>query len=525
MRGRWFAVWLNPMKNPATEMYRRLRVLDWERLWEVEVPRFNAGTESYRAVHVALVRAVGVVFLESGPARQQEAVVDWLRGLLGDPVERVRRYAMSALPKIGSREDVERELSVVAKGVSGERERRHVGRALSKVGGRVALGVAEDLAGGAAQKIKAGAARESGANVCLDRMVRGVAGLGMHLRCRRGLEDLVRAEFQENVELSRALRIVGIDSGVVALEVLRDVRPADLFALRCFGTLNFVLGHAGQDAESIARVIAGASVRRILRELTSGIARYRLEFMGEGHRRGAVATIAERVHALAPELLNDARSAPWAVDLHPVNGGISVELRPRLSPDPRFSYRLADVPAASHPPLAAAMARLAGRGDSVWDPFCGSGLELAERAMAGGVRWIYGSDLSAEAIRIAEGNLDAAGVGAQRVLRCCDFRDFPHLAGIRAGSLDQILTNPPLGRRVPVPDLDGLIGDLFAVAAQVLRPRGVLVLANPTGSAPASGLPLWRDFSRRVDFGGFTCRIERYVKGGGSSQIKGTRRG
>src|SRR5205085_6866374 len=111
----------------------------------------------------------------------------------------------------------------------------------------------------------------------------------------------------------------------------------------------------------------------------------------------------------------------------PAAHGDSVELRPRLSPDPRHAHRLADVPAASHPPLAACMARLAGRqeNESVWDPFCGSGLELIERALLGGVRRVFGSDRSAEAVAITGRNFAAAQPGTVAArFTCCDFRDF-----------------------------------------------------------------------------------------------------
>ena len=85
---------------------------------------------------------------------------------------------------------------------------------------------------------------------------------------------------------------------------------------------------------------------------------------------------------------------------------------PKLAPDPRFSYRQKDVPAASHPPLAASLARLGGckNEDIVWDPFCGSGLELIERGLLGGSPVIFGSDLSAEAIEITKKNFAAANI-------------------------------------------------------------------------------------------------------------------
>jgi hypothetical protein len=68
-----------------------------------------------------------------------------------------------------------------------------------------------------------------------------------------------------------------------------------------------------------------------------------------------------------------------------------------------------------------------------------------------------------------------------------------------------------MGKRVPIADLRGLIEDLFAVAAVALRPGGRLVFANPLRiECPNRALRLQ---SRQVvDFGGFDCRLEKYVK-------------
>jgi tRNA G10 N-methylase Trm11 len=181
-------------------------------------------------------------------------------------------------------------------------------------------------------------------------------------------------------------------------------------------------------------------------------------------------------------MLNDARHVTWTVDLYPDGRGGSVELRPNLTPDPRFFYRLQDVPAASHPHLAACMARLAGKMEPeiVWDPFCGSGLELIERALLGGVERIFGTDSAAAAIAIARRNFAAAKLDLLPAeFLCCDFREFTARAGLRPGDVSLIITNPPLGMRVPVHDLRGLIQDLFQAAATVLRPGGRLVFANP----------------------------------------------
>jgi 23S rRNA G2445 N2-methylase RlmL len=232
--------------------------------------------------------------------------------------------------------------------------------------------------------------------------------------------------------------------------------------------------------------------------------------MGKGHQRSAVRQIAQRVYALCPDLLNDSREAPWAIEIHPTPMGDFVELRPRLSPDPRFAYRQQDVPAASHPPLAAAMARLAGPfpEETVWDPFCGSALELIERVRLTGVRRILGTDLSPDAIQAARANWQAArfpGVSADFVLR--DFRDFEKIPNYGPASISLLITNPPLGKRVPIPNLRGLLEELFTVASVALRPGGRMVWINPLKiKPPASSLRL--EFQQTVDLGGFACRLE-----------------
>jgi 23S rRNA G2445 N2-methylase RlmL len=259
---------------------------------------------------------------------------------------------------------------------------------------------------------------------------------------------------------------------------------------------------------------------------TKGAPRYRVDFPARGHQRGAIRKVVQQAHALAPELLNDARQAPWSVDVIPVGSGAKkqrnaiVELRPRLYPDPRLGYRQDDIPAASHPPLAACMARLAAQASPeseeprlvVWDPFCGSGLELIERSMLGGVRAVHGTDLDPAAIGIARVNFEAAGIeNVSGKFTPCDFRDAERLAGIAPGSITQVITNPPLGRRIRVKDMHALVADLFFAATKALVPGGVLIFTNPLRDGPSSP-SLKLEYRQAVDLGGFDCQLEMYSK-------------
>jgi 23S rRNA G2445 N2-methylase RlmL len=264
----------------------------------------------------------------------------------------------------------------------------------------------------------------------------------------------------------------------------------------------------------LAAVVTSPLARRLFQTFTEGSIRYRLNFVGKGHQRAAVERLASRIYARCPEILNDGHSVTWTVDIYPNGRGQLVELRPNMTPDPRFSYRQKDVPAASHPPLAACLARLAGtvENEVIWDPFCGSALELIESALLGGVRGVYGSDHSEQAVAIARNNFAAAKIKSvpAKFMRG-DFREIAGSTELKAGHVTLIITNPPMGMRVPVANLRQLMGDLFRVAASVLQPGGRLVMVNPISKEiPHPSLKL--QFQQRVDMGGFECRMEKYVK-------------
>lgn len=498
-------------QNADKKLYRQLRGLPWERLWTEEVPEFDRATQAERAEKVAVVRAVGVVFLESGPRELGNEVRRWLRNLLNDPVEKIRRYAMNALPKVGAGQDEESDLLALLTRTDIEREKKFLAGALDKIGGEQTLAVARGLLPQTEQKARAAVARnECPGAIRMGRVLEEIEGVTIHLRGRRGLEGMMCAELEDVAR--ETFRILDRSEGLVAVEPKAPFALSDIYKLRCFGTAGFFLG-AGP-ADGLAGRMTSLLARRLLGTFTEGTARYRLEFVSKGHQRGAVRELANRVYALCPEILNDPRSALWAMDVHPAGRGEMVELRPRLTPDPRFAYRRQYLPAASHPPLAAAMARLAGRMDEeiVWDPFCGSGIELIECALRGGVRGLFGTDLSAAAVAMAQTNFAAAGMAsADAKFVCRDFREHASVEGLGAGQVSLVITNPPLGMRVPIPNLRQLIADLFAVAAVVLRPGGRLVFVNPLRAE--SPHPLLKLQSRQpVDMSGFDCRMEMYTK-------------
>lgn len=148
----------------------------------------------------------------------------------------------------------------------------------------------------------------------------------------------------------------------------------------------------------------------------------------------------------------------------------------------------------------------------MWDPFCGSGLELVERGLLAPVRSLYGTDTNGNAIMTAQRNLRAANVQAGKTeLICCDFARLAERTELPRNGLSLIITNPPLGKRVPIAELRSLVQELFALADRMLEPGGRFVLVNP---APDVRVPvgLQRVYRQVVDLGGFTAVLEKYVK-------------
>src|SRR5215204_4110645 len=111
-------------KNQDKELYKKLRAFTREQLWGQEVPDFDRATPEERLKRVSLIRAVGVVFSETGTEEEREAVRPWLHRLLRDPQEKIRRYAMAALPKIGAGPQDETELLSLFRATTVEREKK-----------------------------------------------------------------------------------------------------------------------------------------------------------------------------------------------------------------------------------------------------------------------------------------------------------------------------------------------------------------------------------------------------------------
>lgn len=507
---------------PSHRLYRELRQLTGDQLWQVEVPRFDRAGPRERVQRVAVIRAVGVVIGSTGTPELVSAAREWVRSLLTDPEEKVRRYALSALPKLGAGAEEERTVLSLADRPVSASEKRQAAKTLGLIGGAASLvavaGREEGDLDPMRQRIQARLARDQGTSLKLEASIVGWRGMEVNLHSRTGLEEWVAEEARTDGILRRCCRVVRLDPGRCILVMTGPFSVADLCRSRCFETVAFHLGtvslaSANDPMAAVAEIVASSRVESLLRSVTEGTLRYRAGWAADSAAVFPIRPFAEAVFRRNSRLLNDSREALWNIVLREHSGRVVVELVPKLVPDPRRPFRRGDVPAASHPPLASALARLAGAGPAatVWDPFCGSGLELIECGLLGGVKRLIGSDLSEEALEVAQRNLSAAQLGRiETVLLQGDFREVAE-RDLSPGSVEVVITNPPLGMRVQVNDLRGLLGDLLGVAAMVLRPGGRLVFPNPVRGLPVPPA-LERDYSRAVDMGGFRCWLERYLK-------------
>jgi 23S rRNA G2445 N2-methylase RlmL len=237
--------------------------------------------------------------------------------------------------------------------------------------------------------------------------------------------------------------------------------------------------------------------------------RFRLEWAGAGHRRADTWRVAQGLREAASPLLNDPAQAPWTIEVQ--QQPARLRLKPTAAPELRFDYRVRDVPAASHPTIAAALARLAGAraDDVVWDPFNGSGVELIERARLGPYRELHGTDLDARALSAARENAERAGVSGV-LFQQADARHH------RVAGLSLVLTNPPMGRRVlRARGLSGVLCQVVRHVASQLIPGGRMVWLSPFPDATAraatdAGLKAERVTD--VDLGGFSAELQRFTQ-------------
>lgn len=432
-------------------------------------------------------------------------------GLLDDDDWRTRRAAARAFAKIRG-EGVEARLVARWATESQVEVRRALAETMGRAGGAAALAALSTtapspdpeltrLVANAVTTLTREGAREAPSSIAADVAPSAPAVLVFHVR--RGLEPLLLEELS-----SWGARLVA--PGVVTATLSGPL--STVFQARTWLSFGFrvpAVPVRGEVADAVASAIASRPAREVFRRFTKGAVRFRLAFGDGAHHRALSWAIASGVRERAPELINDPTSSTWEVTVVEHEKTARVELSPRALDDPRFAYRRGDVPAASHPTIAAALARIAGVRDDdvVWDPFCGSGLELVERARLGPCKVLVGTDVDHRAIETARGNVSSAGVTAR--IAKGDAREY------RVPGVSLIITNPPMGRRVSnKAELGPLLDDALASWAAQLVPGGRIVWISPMAgtSRRAEKLGLRVALLRDVDMGGFTAQLQRFDK-------------
>ncbi|MFO0608780.1 MAG: HEAT repeat domain-containing protein [Polyangiales bacterium] len=442
-----------------------------------------------------------------------ERIRAFLLACLHDDDAKVRRNAVIAL---GHHDDavVERALLDYWRREPRDDHRRSIARSLGRVGAGPSLAFLRAVSASdpeleraraeAVRMMERRAAREAVSVIRPELPVPDDLTLVAH--CRPGFEGLLAEE------LGTAWRPKTLGPGLVSFAP--KGRLSGVFRARTMLSFGFPLAPralSGDAADALADVIASDEAAAVFRAFTDGAVRYRIEWADAGHRRGATQRCVERVAKLRSSLVNDSRDATWEVVAREERGGLRVELVPKRLDDPRFAYRKRDLPAASHPTLAAALARLSvpRADDVVWDPFVGSGMELCERALLGPYRRLCGSDLDESALDAAQANLESAG--AERFeLAVRDARSTP------PPGMSVVITNPPLGHRVGFGgDVPGLLADVLRTVALSLPKGGRMVWVSPRPDDTAKlarTLGLAVTLRTRVALAGLEAEAQRFER-------------
>lgn len=393
-------------------------------------------------------------------------------------------------------------------------ERRAAVDALGRVGTAAALVVLRGLTaadddlerrlGEAVVLLERRATRTAGDRIRLDGAL--PSSQSLVLRYRAGVAPVVLEQLE-----ARCGRPVAPSRSPTELTIDWDGTLGELYRVRSMLDvgLRFPLPSAPSATTRVVSALADAAVIDALAAWTEGRIRFRLAWAGAGHRRAVTWGVARALADRGLPVTNDSREALWTVEVDEVRGHL--DCRPSF--DPRFSYRRADVPAASHPTLAATLAWVAAPqpGMTVWDPFCGSGLELIECAQLADGLHLVGTDLDARALVAVSDNVAAAELSnAELSLERGDATTFRPSRPVA-----RIVTNPPMGRRVAgTEDLAALLRRFIEHAARCLESGGTLTWLSPrpaTTARIANSLGLRVEDRSSIDMGGFAAGLQVFV--------------
>ena len=433
---------------------------------------------------------------------------DLLLTLVTDADLKTQLNAITALGRLPGDDSEHALLNILAQDGRPELVRAAT-RSLGKVGGQKAqaalaareISKNEDVHHRAQLIIARELSRREGGEVAAARPL--TAAQTVWLSCRAGLEGLLADEAR-----AAGFNAVAItEPGLVTVQ--HDGPLTEFWRLRLALRISLPVPMRGGKHSDLIAALSSQSALSLLQSLTIGPVRYRLDLPSAS--KAELWKLAQQLTTKCPQLVNDPTASVWEVGMRRVGPLSYLELIPKNWVDPRFTYRLKDVPAASHPTIAAALARVAGvrADDCVWDPFVGSGSELIERFKLGPVAALYGTDLDPRALSAASANTTAAGCSALVTLEEADSLTWN---GPRP---TLIMTNPPMGRRVHRGSLHKLFEALIPKLAEHLAPGGRLVWLSPLPAETRVGLSalgLKLVFAQLVDMGGFQAELQRWEK-------------
>ncbi len=367
-----------------------------------------------------------------------------------------RRSLINCLGQLGLDPATESALLALWKQEKRDDQLRVLAAALGKTGGQQSLSALETCVSAAplvlreiAKARAAISSRQGGESSLLaDKIVSGVL---VRLRCRSGLGGLLLEHLPETLRRARETA-----PGQIEAELHGNLNS--LLSCRLWSEAVFLVK---KPIETALPGEAGA----LLRNLTSGPVTWRLHLPNAS--RGELLDTVRAAQIAAPDLTNSPAGALW--EMRPLAN--EVEILPRHWPDTRFSYLRETIPAMTHAPLAAALAALSkpSAEDVVWDPFCGAGTELAERAQAGPYARLIGSDYDPTAMNAARQNVSTI---ANLSLHVGDAFE------LKFQGVNVLLTNPPYGRKVQGENNAMLLRRLLETASRNI-PRGRIVMCSP----------------------------------------------
>lgn len=324
-------------------------------------------------------------------------------------------------------------------------------------------------------------------------------------RSVHGLEWVCAAEIAENFDVVDGVRM---DRREVVFE-LPDVRPG-LLELRCADDTFLYVGEVGGVGTTkdtlpiVVRRLAGldwaAALARIrgIRDVPDQPAfdcvvslegrRSYNRFLAESQAGTTLARHLGGVFLARDNTGGLAGTPDLTVRLFFRSTGVIAALRLGLRPLHRRDYKTSTGAGTLHPPMAAALAALAGPLDNrtTLDPFCGDGTIPIETAIRYPSAQVLGSDIDPDRVANAQANAERA-----RVRLSVSLADAGNLAREPA-SVDAVVTNPPWNVAVDSRgSLDASLEQFWRTVPAVLRPGGLVCSINDADLDVPARLARW----------------------------------